>query len=122
MLVYVCSSLKPPTIRRVDRLLERFRAVTPGLRFFRPYGTDPSRMMETVREDVDAINECDELWVIGRFGRDCSWEIGYATALGKPVVIWEDFTNHKKLWQDWMWRIGVDTKQVTVRKLKEIFE
>lgn len=77
-------------------------------------------MMKTVREDVRAIEKCDELWVIGRFGRDCSWEIGYAMALGKKIMIFEDHTNCRKLWSDWMWRIGLDRKQIQVRKLKDI--
>lgn len=119
MLVYVCSSLKPHTVKRVDALLEKLKLVYPSVEFFRPSGDDPDKLMDTVREDVKAIHECDELWVIGRYGRDCSWEIGYAMGLRKHVVIWEDHTNHRKIWSDWMWRIGQDHGTVQVRKLKE---
>jgi len=117
MLVYVCSSLKPHTIRRVDKILDRFKAQDQDLKLFRPYGTNPKKMMETVREDIDAIERCDELWVLGRFGRDCSFEIGYALALKKKVIIWEDHTNRQKLWSDWMWRIGKEKGLLEVKKL-----
>lgn len=117
MLVYVCSSLRPQTAKRVDKILVEFRRDFPALKFFRPKGTSIKTMMKTVREDVRAIEACDELWVVGRFGRDCSWEIGYAMALRKLVVFWEDHTNKKKWWSDWMWRIGIDRHLVKVRKL-----
>lgn len=102
--------------RRVDRLLPKLvaRYCPAPVDFFRPRGTNPSKMMDTVREDVAAIIACDELWLVGDYGRDCSWEIGYAMGLGKRVVVWRDKTNKEKFDSDWMVKIGYDTELLVV--------
>lgn len=116
--VYVCSSLRPRVVKRVDALLKRLRRIHGApIQYFRPRGTDPSLMLETVREDVTAIEACDELWVVGDYGRDCSWEIGYAMALGKRVHVWLDRTNKAKIQSDWMLRIGFDRNLLSVSAL-----
>lgn len=108
--VYVCSSLRPKVVKRVDKILQAMKeTLKPDGRtvsFFRPGGTDKRKRDNTVRIDVMAIDACDELWVVGNYGRDCSWEIGYATALGKKIRIFEDHTNRRRLESDWMWRAG----------------
>lgn len=107
--VYVCSSLRPKVVKRVDKLLPVLaKRVDYTVDYFRPRGTAPSGMMQTVREDVDAINACDELWLVGDYGRDCSFELGYALAIGKKIVVWTDRTNRKKFDSDWMVKIGDD--------------
>ena len=116
-MIYVCSSLKPHTVKRVDKLLKAFKRDFPALKFFRPSGNNVKTLMKTVREDVKAIDACDELWVVGRYGRDCSWEIGYAMALGKKVVFWLDHTNKRRFQSDWMLRIGRDRGILETREL-----
>ena len=106
--VYVCSSLKPHNVKRVDKILARLVQDYPLVDFFRPYGTDPSTMMETVREDVREIRQCDELWQVGSYGRDSSWELGLAYGLGKRIKIFRDWQNSKKLASDEMIKIGLD--------------
>ncbi|MGJ7512798.1 PfkB family carbohydrate kinase [Pseudomonas baetica] len=61
-----------------------------GLRVFSPYhdvGHGPAA--EVVQKDVDAILECELMFVIGD-GLDAGtiFEIGYARALGKPVIMY----------------------------------
>lgn len=112
--VYICSSLKPRNVERVNKLLASLIVDRPDLRVFRPCGTDPATMMDTVREDVREIEKCDELWVCGRYGRDSSLEIGMALALKKKIKIYRDHTNNKKLNDDEMWKIGIERKLVEI--------
>lgn len=36
--------------------------------------------------DYEALRNADVVVAVGRMGADCSWELGYAWAEGKPVV------------------------------------
>lgn len=124
--VYVCSSLRPRTVARVDRIIAELAtahkaATGRDVRYFRPRGTDPSKIMVTVREDVAAIKWCDELWVVGRYGRDCSLEMGFAAGIGKKIRIYRDKTNCNRLSQDWMARFWVETGQTTIEDLDNVF-
>lgn len=113
--VYLCSSLRPTVVEHVNALLPVLIERRPDpVDVFLPRGTDPSKMMETVREDLDAINACDELWLVGDYGRDCSFELGYAIAIGKKIVAWLDDTNREKFNSDWMIKIGNDDNLLTV--------
>lgn len=60
------------------------------------------------RLDKKMIEMCDELWVFGEFGRDCSWEIGYAQGLGKRVIVIRDDSNRGILDEDWMTTINIE--------------
>lgn len=116
--VYVCGSLRPEVVAHVDRKLHHLLLnLDYPVVFLRPDGTDLNLIMDTVREDVAAIESCHELWQIGDLGRDSSWELGYSAALGKPIVIWVDDTNRKKIESDAMFRIGLERGLVRIREL-----
>lgn len=57
--------------------------------------------------DRKMLDEASEVFVFGPIGRDCSWEIGYATGKGKKVTIFLDKTNQDIL-EDWMTIIDVE--------------
>lgn len=59
------------------------------------------------------IDLCDEVWVFGAIGRDCSWEAGYAQGKGIPVVFFLSKENEHVHRDDWM----IFTKGTTVREL-----
>jgi hypothetical protein len=120
--VYVCSSLRPHVVKRVNKILEKLLATRPDVEFFRPYGTDPNTMLEVVREDTKEIEGCDELWLIGRAGRDCCVELGMALALKKDITVYLDHTNRRKLAKDEMWKIGVDRGHLKVVELGDILD
>lgn len=52
--------------------------------------------------DKNAILLCDEVWVFGKIGRDCSWEIGFARGLGKPVKLFMTKEEIEYIQEDWM--------------------
>lgn len=117
MKVYICSSLREKPYAHVTRVIQRerrlrrFRSLVSlskatcnnlPLTVLRPgLGGEEDKLAHVV-QDVGMIREADELWVMGEYGRDCSWEIGFAMALGKPVRIFVDDTNRHLLEQDWM--------------------
>lgn len=101
--VYVCSSLRAEVFAHVSSVLNK---VSKGEKFYRPQKSDVAEMLQTVIDDCKGIETSDELWVIGEFGRDCSWEVGYAMGLGKKVKVFVDDTNHHLVDEDWMYRYG----------------
>lgn len=103
--VYICSSLRPEVYERVTRLLKE---TLPRAIHLRPFKEQYGNKLGHVETDVAMIRYCDEFWVVGEFGRDCSWEIGYATGLGKPIVFFCDETNRKNLESDWMMYHGAN--------------
>lgn len=115
--VYVCGSLRAEVVEHVDKILKDYSQF--DIDFFRPYGTDTSELMNTVVEDVEKIENCDEIWVMGQWGRDSSWEIGYAMALKKRVIFFVDETNEKLLESDWMWRIGFRKNEHNLQLMKK---
>lgn len=117
--VYVASSLRPEVVSRVDKLLPQLaKQYGSPVLFLRPTGVDMKDIMSIVREDVKAIDECDQLWLIGDYGRDVSWEAGYAMANKKPVVIYKDYTNAEKLESDAMFLIGHDFDLLSIKDLR----
>lgn len=103
--VYICSSLRPEVYERVSRILAKMPDVIP----LRPWGAQAGEKEGHVETDIAMIKYSDELYVLGEFGRDCSFEIGYALGISKPVVIYRDKTNAKFLEQDWMIVHGITT-------------
>lgn len=102
--VYICSSLKPDNYLYVSELLTKL----PPAIHLRPNASQlvADDRRHFVESDVAMIKYCDELWVLGRFGRDCTWEIGFATALGKTIRILRDRANDQVLQEDWMYMHG----------------
>lgn len=113
MKVYICSSLRPEVYAHVTDLLKRL----PKAIHMRPYATDASQKLAHVETDVAMIKHCDEVWVVGEYGRDCSWEIGYAAGIGKPVTVWEDYTNAKHISDDWMLHHAVTAGTARIAKV-----
>lgn len=100
--VYICSSLKDDNYKYVTGVLKELPPAihlrpTPG-----PVGGTLEDRRHHVEVDVAMIQYCDEVWVIGAYGRDCSWEMGYAMGLNKHVRILSDLTNRETLSLDWM--------------------
>lgn len=102
--VYICSSLRPEVYKHVSRVLG---IVAKDEKIYRPQPGPVENRLEIVASDCYAIEHCDELWVIGEFGRDCSWEIGYALGLGKSVKVYRDPTNTAMVEKDWMLYHGI---------------
>jgi hypothetical protein len=48
------------------------------------------------------IEFCDELWAFGPIGRDCAWELGFASALNKPIKFFATEENEHMIPTDWM--------------------
>lgn len=97
--VYICSSLRPEVYVRVTELLN---TKCPKAIHLRPYLEQTGNKLGHIECDVAMIHHCDELWVVGEYGRDCAWEIGYATAMGKPIKVFKDASNALSLEKDWM--------------------
>lgn len=102
--IYVCSSLRPEVYQHVSKVLS---VVAKDEKIYRPQPGPLENRHEIVGSDCYGIEHCDELWVIGQFGRDCSWEIGYAMGLGKKVKIYVDDTNREFVDKDWMFYHGI---------------
>jgi nucleoside 2-deoxyribosyltransferase len=95
--IYVCTPLKSgkfdlPLI--VKTLPEDVFAYIPP--------TDPTKpKIEGALLNRKMIDLCDEVWVFGPLGRDCSWEIGYAEGLGKKIIVHIN-NNNQDVLNDWM--------------------
>ncbi len=113
--IYVCSSLRPEVYARVTKILAKQKNIIP----LRPWGAQIGEKEGHVETDIAMIQYSDELWVIGEFGRDCSFEIGYAIGIKKPVVVLRDSTNKDRLEQDWMWITGINNGLLRVVDLDE---
>lgn len=116
--VYICSSLRPEVINYVNKTLYKL----PRSIHLRPWSSPDSSKVGHVETDVAMIQYCDELWVVGEYGRDCSWEIGYAMGLGKRVVIWRDDSNKHLIAQDWMYIHGITKGNAEVRDVPKYKE
>lgn len=97
--VYICTPLKPEkfnldTIQK-EILKEKVFAYIPPTE-------EKNNPSQGARVNRISIEMCDELWVFGPIGRDCSWEIGYAQGLGKKVVFFVSDNNLYVLNEDWM--------------------
>lgn len=67
------------------------------------------------RVDRLSIDLCDEMWVFGAIGRDCSWEIGYADGIGKKLVFYTSDHNRDVTSSDWMiWTGDIEIRELNV--------
>lgn len=99
--VYICSSLKPENFNYVSELLKKL----PKAIYLRPFPeelTKPTKRYDTVEADIAMMQHADEIWCVGRLGRDCMVEIGYAIGIGKTIRVLVDDTNRDQLKDDWM--------------------
>jgi len=67
-----------------------------------------------VEVDIAMINHADEVWVVSQYGKDCSWEIGYACGKNIPVIMWRDATNAAAIEADWMIYHGVNSGIIAI--------
>ncbi|PWU11647.1 MAG: hypothetical protein C5B47_00635 [Verrucomicrobia bacterium] len=117
--VYICSSLRTEVYERVSKLLDE---VLPKAIHLRPFKEQKGNRLNHVEVDVAMIHHADEIWVVGEFGRDCSFEIGYATGIKKPIIMWRDFTNAKNIEHDWMIYHGVNSGLIQIRDVEKLGE
>jgi hypothetical protein len=117
MKVYICSSLRDEPYKHVTALLDKVVPAFPGTIVLRPSLGGDSNKVAHVIQDVGMIREADELWVMGEYGRDCSWDIGFAMGIGKKVRVFVDETNRHLLEQDWMVLYGDANKTVTYEEV-----
>lgn len=111
--VYICSSVRASVYDRVTGILEQL----PPAIHLRPRQDVEGQKINHVEIDVAMIHHCDEVWVLGEFGRDCSWEIGYATAVGKHIIMFVDETNRNFVEKDWMYNHGINKGLLQVVEL-----
>lgn len=112
MRVYICSSLRDEPYAHVTGVLDKAKEKFPEAIVLRPGLGGANDIVAHVVTDVGMIREADELWVMGEYGRDCSWEIGFAMGLGMTIRVFVDSTNEHLLAQDWMIRYGEATKSI----------
>ncbi len=102
--VYICSSLRDDNYLHVTRLLKE---LPPAVHLRPAKGEDTLEGRRNhVEIDIAMLQYCDEIWVLGAYGRDCSWEIGYAMGIKKSVRILVDDTNAHTIENDWMLQHG----------------
>lgn len=99
--VYVCSSCRQENYDYVTDLLTKNRLIHKAF-LFRPQPGQLLNKTEFANVDIDAINASDEVWLIGEYGRDCAWELGYAAGIKKPIKVFRCEKNEKHLEADWM--------------------
>ena len=114
--VYICSSLRKENHTKVTKILEQL----PEAIHLRPYLDQQGNKMGHIEADIAMINWADELWLVGEYGRDCQWELGYATGIKKPIKVFRDENNRERLAQDWMWLGGVNAGLVTVYETEDV--
>lgn len=96
--IYICSSLRPENHARVTEILKQL----PPAIHLRPYIEQIGNKLGHIESDIAMLYYCDEVWVVGEFGRDCAFEQGFATGIGKAMVIFRDEKNKERLDSDWM--------------------
>lgn len=96
--IYICSSLRIENHTRVTEIL----AQLPKVIHLRPYLEQTGNKLGHIEADIAMIHYCDEVWVVGEYGRDCAYEQGLATGLGKPMTVFRDEKNKERLDSDWM--------------------
>lgn len=113
--VYICASLRPAVYERVTEIL---RNLPPAIHL-RPWGAQKGDRMGHVETDVAMINHADQLWLVGEYGRDCSWELGYAMGIGKPIKIFMDDSNASRIEDDWMLYHGLNLGLLEIIDLRK---
>jgi len=102
--VYICGSLRADRYEIQTALLKEIEKLYyEKVIYLRPKAIhDMSRASELVSTDIAMLRHCDEVWVVGYYGADASWEIGYAAAMGIPVKIFASDCNVDRVREDWM--------------------
>lgn len=85
-------------LKRITSTLLKYPEV---FAFIPPVGQLENKKEGAILDQMAIIN-CDEVWVFGKIGRDCAWEIGYATGLGRKVVLFMDKEELQHIEEDWM--------------------
>ena len=104
-LIYICTPLKGEKFL-LDKIQKALLA-EDVFGFIPPTGQLNSKKLGA-ELDRKMISLCDELWAFGLLGRDCAWEVGYATGLGKKVRIFKTKENQELIDNDWMTVIGAE--------------
>lgn len=102
---YICSSLRQDNYDYVTNLLQESDSLK-DLGLLRPHVGQLQDKHNFTELDVAMIKHSDFLLVIGEYGRDCSWEIGYAMGIGKPVTVAICPRNRDRVDEDWMLHHG----------------
>lgn len=97
--VYVCTPLKLSKFpfEQIQRTL-----LSRGVFAFVPLPQPLLPIGLVIQLNKHHLVNCDEVWVFGRIGRDCAWEIGFAQALGKPIRFFRSAKNLQILENDEM--------------------
>lgn len=66
--------------------------------------------MGHIEADIAMISWADEVWLVGEYGRDCQWELGYATGIRKPIKVFRYQNN--RLFA--LWRLSLLVLNQTV--------
>ena len=114
--IYVCTPLNPNkfNLDKITDILMKMNVFA----FIPPAGQLSNKETGALL-DKRMIEECNEVYVIGAVGRDCCWEIGYASGLGKPVTIFLDHTNNYLIEEDWMVTLGCNIVDINVLTIIE---
>lgn len=97
--VYISTPLKEHKFNITDIQSEILKF---GVFAFIPPTSPKVDQWQGSRVDKLSIELCDELWVFGPIGRDCTWEIGYAQGMGKRVIFYRSHENKHIINEDWM--------------------
>lgn len=111
--VYVCT---PLAAGKFDLELISITLLARNVFAFIPPRGQLNHKTIGAKLDRKMIDACDEVYVFGPIGRDCAWEIGYATGLGKPVTIFQNESNAGMLREDWMTIIDVKIDYLLANK------
>ncbi len=98
--VYISTPLSKEKFE-ID-LIQKKILGNPGYFFYIPSTSESINRKRGLETHIHHLNLCDELWAFGRIGLDCSWEIGYATGLGKKVKLFIAEDNEYIIDDSWM--------------------
>jgi len=107
--IYICTPLKEEKFL-LDKISSEILK-SGDFAFIPPTGQLLNKKVGA-KLDKLMIEQCDELWAFGMLGRDCSWEIGYATGLNKKVKIFISIENKVILEEDWMLLIDAEIVEI----------
>ncbi len=102
--IYICTPLKLEKFK-LEKISKELLNNPDCFAFIPPTGQLVSKTVGA-KLDKQMIEHCDELWAFGPIARDCCWEVGFATGLGKVVKIFVDESNQDVVDNDWMTLLG----------------
>lgn len=114
--IYISTPLKPEKFR-LDQIQTALLQDKEAFAFIPTTAESKGGPTRAALLNKQMLDLCDEVWVFGPIGRDCAWEMGYARALGKPIVFFSTKENENIIPTDWML---FKTGKITVRYLTEI--